>query len=118
MGRIDLDAVQAEAHGEPHVIEFSDDEFTIPPIKDWPAEALELVARGWLTEAFRMAMGDDQYERFASHKPKMQVYEALLDTITEDEGLGDTGNWSRSSRSSRSTRQRSKPTSPATTASA
>lgn len=118
MAGFDLDAVQNEATGDPHPFTFAGEDLLIPRTSDWPAEAMEHVTEGRVTSAFRLVMGDDDYDRFAAHKPKLAVYEAIFDEIAKREGLGDAGNSSGSSKSSRSTRQRSKPTSRVTTTSA
>lgn len=118
MADLNLDAIQAEASGDPHgPYPFGGEDYFIPRTADWPAEALQLIVAGDVRGGLRMAMGDDTFDRFDENHPKMAVYEAIFEDIAAAENLGDSGNSSRSSSSSRSTPARSKRTSPATTGS-
>lgn len=111
-----LNALVDEAREESHPFTFGPDneKFALPAIEDWPLEVVDHLDSGRVVEAMRGALGD-QWEAFSAHKPTLRTVRVLMDKITKDQGLGESGNSSGSPSSSKSTAKRQKPTSSATT---
>lgn len=116
MGRIDLDAVRAETADEAHEVVFGGETFTVPVVEDWPVVAVDLLQDGRIAAALAEVL-DDQWERFAAHRPTLRQMTALANQLSSAQGLGDAGNSQGSSGSSRSTGRPSKPTSSGSTGS-
>ncbi len=105
MTRIDLDAARAEAAGETHEVVLGGEAFTVPPVEDWPLDAVDRLQSGQFAQALESVL-DGQWERFAAHRPTLRDLRTITEGIVSAQGLGDTGKPSRSSGSSKSTGRR------------
>lgn len=60
-GAFDLDAARAarrEAVGEPFPFTFGGDNFSLPPSREWPIEATDLIAEGQIGRAMKVLLAD------------------------------------------------------------
>lgn len=113
---IDLDAARAaraEALGEPLVVRFGGEEFTLPA--EVPYDYLALLASGDPRAAINALLGEAEAPRFWQQRPSVGDMRVLMEGIEEAAGLKE-GEAPASGSSSNGTSRRSRPTSPATTA--
>lgn len=98
MSRIDLDAARrarAEAVGEPLVVVFGGEEFTLPAEK--PFDFSMYLARGFVYEAIDALLAPDDVARFwrrdrpPAERPTLDDVTALLDGVAEHFGSKDQG---------------------------
>lgn len=110
MTRLDLDAARkarAEALGEPLVIVFGGEEFTLPAEK--PYDFAILLARGQATDAIESLFAPDDAVRFwkrdkpPAERPSLPDVRALLDAVTDHFGAQDPGESAASPSSSNGT---------------
>ena len=67
-GAFDLDAARAarrEAAGESFAFTFGGGNFTLPPTREWPVQATDLLAVGQVGPAMKVLLGD-QWPEFAA----------------------------------------------------
>lgn len=98
MTRIDLDAARkarAETLGEPLVVVFGGEEFTLPVEK--PFDFAMYLARGYIYEAVEALLSPDDVTRFwrrdkpPSERPATPDVAALLDAVADHFGTSDPG---------------------------
>lgn len=85
----DLDAVEAEASGEPFEFTFGGRTYTLPHLKDIDRRVLDAADQGDIAamkEAFRTGLGDD-FEEFDAQPMKLGTLDALFRAWTEHSGL-------------------------------
>lgn len=85
----DLDAVEAEAAGEPFSFVFGGRTYTLPHLHDIDRKLLNTADQGDIAamrEAFKTGLGDD-YEEFEAQPMKLRSLEALFRAWTEHSGL-------------------------------
>ncbi len=115
---IDLGAIRRERGPRPpHVVRLGDEQWSIPDTDTWPAHALTLSLRGRLDEAFALALGAVEYEKFqAATQLTIADLRDLFESLGRREA-SDPGKSRGSDGSPRSTGAPSNPTSSSTTAS-
>lgn len=96
----DLDAVEAEAAGEPFPFTFGGHEYVLPHVQDVDRKVLLAADQGEkaaMDELFKTGLGDD-YERFNAQPMKLRSLEALFRAWLEHSGLepGELGASTRS----------------------
>lgn len=85
----DLDAVEAEAAGEPFEFVFAGRTWTLPHLHDIDRKLLNAADQGDIAamrEAFRTGLGDD-YTEFDAQPMKLRSLDALFRAWTEHSGL-------------------------------
>lgn len=85
----DLDAVEAEASGEPFEFTFGGRTYTLPHLKDIDRRVLDAADQGDIAamkEAFRTGLGSD-YAEFDAKPMKLGSLDALFRAWTEHSGL-------------------------------
>lgn len=85
----DLDAVEAEAAGEPFEFMFGGRTYTLPHLHDIDRSLLNAADQGdvaAMQEAFRSGLGDD-YEEFNAKPMKLRSLNALFAAWVEHSGL-------------------------------
>lgn len=131
MTRINLDDIESEATGEPHIVEYKGHEFVLPPEILFEAcdAVLELVEAVEDEESPKAAvaaykagcallvsvLGDEQYETFRQLRPSMQKAVQFASEIVKLYGFSGPGESEASVDSSPTTSSRSRPTSNAST---
>ena len=96
---IDLDArraQRAEAREEDFTVKLGGEEFTFPPITEWPVELTELLQKGELMDALRLLLSDEQSPRFIAQHPTMGDLNDLFEALGNRAGVGGLGNSSAS----------------------
>lgn len=95
----DLDALEAEALGEPFTFQWKGETYTMPV--DMPLEAGRMFGTDSI-EAFRLALGADVWDGMPE-PPGVEMSKALVDAYLEHHGFKDSGKSSGSSDNSTST---------------
>jgi len=98
-GKIDFDlnAARLAASREATHAQFrftfgpGDEVFTIPPLDEWPMEFEAALARGALSEALSVLMGD-QMDLFMTCRPTFGDIRLLLDKVGSWAGVESLGN--------------------------
>lgn len=105
VAHFDLDAIEAEANGEPFTFVLQGEVFTMlaPEDADW--QVMTDTDRPDWTRAFMQELLADDYERFAKHTVPIRKLNALIEACTQHYGV-TPGESKASARSSRSTRRR------------
>lgn len=84
-----MDAVRAEALGEPVTVTWRATSFVVPPPDDWLLDFSHWAERDRLTLAVEAMLGAEQYEAFrtADPRPKLSELQALIAQVMSGFGL-------------------------------
>jgi len=85
-------AAAAESKQEAFSFKLRGKTFTLPPANDWDLEVSERLARNELGEALHAMLGDTEYERFRSVKPKLGEVNAIVQGLAKFSGVDIAGN--------------------------
>ena len=85
--RFNLDAVEAEATGQPFEFDWHDESYSLPSAGDADWRALAALDSGKLEAGLRGLMGDDQYDRFASRPLATKKLGKLVEAYLEYQGV-------------------------------
>ena len=92
---IDLDARRAqrfEAREADSKVRLGGEEFTFPPIQEWPVEMTDCLQRGELLDALRLLLSEEDFPKFLSQKPTMGDLNDLFEALGNRAGVGGLGN--------------------------
>jgi hypothetical protein len=62
-------------------VEFEDVTYHVPPVGQWPIDAMEAAEQGRGITATRLVLGDDQWAEFRKHHSTGAEVEAFMDAI-------------------------------------
>lgn len=79
--------VKADADNTEVTFEFKGDTYSVPPQSEWLVETLEFLEDGKITWVLRQLLGEDDWARFKSHKPKVPELGDLMTTLSEASGV-------------------------------
>lgn len=85
-------AAAAEAKAAPFNFTYKGNDYTVPPMKSWPAKALPALRDGDLDTALPLVLGDDAYVKLTEAGLTVGELELLFDKIANAGGLGDLPN--------------------------
>lgn len=87
-----VDAQKNEAQGSKAVVKLRDVEFEVPNAMDLPWTFLKAARENDESELLRLALGDEQYEKFCSLNPTIREGIDFLSNVVEATGLDSLGN--------------------------
>ena len=85
-----IDPVKNEVKDEPTTFEYDGNDYTIPPAKKWPLDAVEAQEDGKMIGFIKALLGEDQYKTLRKSANDLSQLDEFVGAMFDSMGV-DTG---------------------------